>query len=179
VLIVCCRYVPFYLLSVLYNNQLLFHFLRMVQWYADQPGQSTVEYVTDVWLDLITIVDGWYMYLLLDAWWYWFCLVCVLTPALSVLMQNNCIGEKNTRYFVAFLVWWVLIFLPLFHVSIFLATKAVKRVDGYWLHSVLIDRPLWVSVLIEFYLCFFASSSILITEHTPNFLFAPSILSQL
>jgi palmitoyltransferase ZDHHC4 len=24
---------------------------------------------------------------------------------LSLLIQNNCIGEKNTRYFVAFLVW--------------------------------------------------------------------------
>jgi hypothetical protein len=101
----------------------LFHILRMVQWYADQPGQSTVEYATDVWLDLITIVDGWYLHLLLDAWWYWFYLVCVLTPEFSVLIQNNCIGEKNTRYFVAFLVWWVLIFLPLFHVSIY-----------FWLH---------------------------------------------
>jgi hypothetical protein len=27
------------------------------------------------------------------------------TLNLSLLIQNNCIGEKNTRYFVAFLVW--------------------------------------------------------------------------
>jgi hypothetical protein len=45
---------------------------------------------------------GW-MVLLLSIIWYWFCFVCILN--LSLCEQNNCIGEKNTRYFVAFLVW--------------------------------------------------------------------------
>ncbi|WVZ57026.1 hypothetical protein U9M48_007472 [Paspalum notatum var. saurae] len=34
---------------------------------ADQRGQSTVEYVTNVLPDSTTIVDGWYLYLLLDG----------------------------------------------------------------------------------------------------------------
>lgn len=78
-------------------------YLKVIHQYlcAGQLGQSTAEYVINVLLDLITIVDGWYLHLLLDG--IVFCFIFVLN--LSLLIQNNCIGEKNTRYFVAFLVW--------------------------------------------------------------------------
>ena len=32
-----------------------------------------------------------------------------ITKFLSFLLQNNCIGERNTKYFMAFLFWWVFV----------------------------------------------------------------------
>ena len=81
---------------------------------ADLLGLSTAEFVTDVLHGLIITVDGW-----LGIFWcssFLDCL-CGFSCKFNFLfkfylklfsLQNNCIGERNTRYFMAFLFWWVL-----------------------------------------------------------------------
>ncbi|KAM4108510.1 hypothetical protein ACB094_03G050400 [Castanea mollissima] len=54
--------------------------------YQNLPGPSTAAFVIAVLLALTIIVDG-----------------C------SSLVQNNCIGEINTGYFMAFLLWHFLL----------------------------------------------------------------------
>lgn len=48
-----------------------------------------------------------FMYIMLKKIWISFNIYIIW----SYISQNNCIGEKNTRYFMAFLLWWVLHFL--------------------------------------------------------------------
>lgn len=84
--------------------------------HSDRLGQSTVVYVIVVLLGLTIIVDGWFVYCIYSFLSFkvhrssavcttkpWFCFngVTLFFP----FLQNNCIGERNTRYFMAFLIW--------------------------------------------------------------------------
>lgn len=63
-----------------------------------------------LWMDGLLIIT-FFSFLVMIEWYsycafleYWYNLEALLNFS---LLQNNCIGEKNTRYFMAFLVWWV------------------------------------------------------------------------
>lgn len=77
-------------------------------------GLSIVAFVIGVLLGLTITADGWSASIHFIS--FAFCEsvpasylpILLMDPFILSLLQNNCIGEKNTRYFMAFLLWWVI-----------------------------------------------------------------------